>query len=177
MHRKVKVYIAMSLDGFIAGKNGDMTFLDSVKVEGEDYGYKQFIDSVDTIIVGRKTYDWVMTQVSEFPNLDKNVFVITHFERPAEGSIQFYTSNLIELVRSLKSQKGKNIFVDGGAQIINQLMAENLIDEFIISIVPVLLGEGTKLFASNTAILNLACIDTKFFPSGLVQQHYINSKV
>lgn len=177
MNRIVLVYIAMSLDGFIAGKNDDMTFLDSVKVEGEDYGYEEFINSVDTIIMGRKTYNWVMNQVSEFPNSDKKVFIITHFEEPADGQIQFYTSSLTELVRTLKLQIGKNIFVDGGAQIINQLLAENLIDEFIISVVPVLLGGGTKLFANNIGQMNFECVDAKLFPSGLVKLHYRKSKV
>ncbi|MEI7504924.1 MAG: dihydrofolate reductase, partial [Paludibacter sp.] len=70
-NRKVILYIAMSLDGYIAKPNDDLSFLSMVQQEGEDYGYTDFVNTVDTVIMGRKTYDWVMTQVPEFPHNDK----------------------------------------------------------------------------------------------------------
>ena len=68
--RKTIVYIAMSVDGYIAGPNDDLSFLNAVQVAGEDYGYHQFMSGVETVILGRKTYDWVMTQVDEFPHVN-----------------------------------------------------------------------------------------------------------
>lgn len=79
--RKVILYIATSLDGYIAKPNDDLSFLSVVQRDGEDYGYVDFIKSVDTVILGRKTYDWVMTQVPEFPHADKNSYVITRTPR------------------------------------------------------------------------------------------------
>jgi dihydrofolate reductase len=70
--RKVILYIAMSLDGFIARTGDDLSFLSIVEKQGEDYGYRDFINTVDTVIMGRRTYDWVLTQVDEFPHADKD---------------------------------------------------------------------------------------------------------
>src|SRR6478735_531975 len=92
--RKVILYIASSLDGYIAKPNNDLSFLSIVEKEGEDYGYTEFVNSVDTVILGRKTYDWVMTQVSEFPHADKETYVITRTERPSIGKIHFFAGDL-----------------------------------------------------------------------------------
>jgi dihydrofolate reductase len=172
MSRKVILYIATSLDGYIAQPNDDLSFLSIVQKEGEDYGYNSFINSVDTVILGRKTYDWVMTQVSEFPHADKNTFVITRTVKPDTGNTSFYTGNLKELVLNLKSGLGKNIFIDGGAEIVNELLRENLIDEFIISVVPILVGNGTRLFKDGRPEQRLELISSKQFDSGLTQLHY-----
>ena len=131
--RKLILYIACSLDGYIAKPNDDLSFLDRVHKEGEDYGYYEFISSVDTVILGRKTYDWVMTQVETFPHVDKETYVITRTNREKEGNIIFYSGDLKELVEKLKGTNGQNIFCDGGAEIVNELLKEKLFDEFIIS--------------------------------------------
>jgi dihydrofolate reductase len=103
-NRKVIVYIATSLDGYIAKPNDDLSFLSVVQKEGEDYGYADFINTVDTVILGRKTYDWVMTQVQEFPHADKNAYVITRTERPGTGKTIFYTGDLKSLILKLKNE-------------------------------------------------------------------------
>jgi len=145
-NRKVIVYIAESLDGYIAKPNDDLSFLSIVEQEGEDYGYHDFISDIDTVIMGRKTYDWVMTQVGTFPHTGKETYIITRTARPAIDKTKFYTGDLKALVLQLKNSNGKNIFVDGGASIVNELLKENLIDEFYISMIPVLLGDGVSLF-------------------------------
>lgn len=170
--RKVILYIASSLDGYIAKPNDDLSFLSIVQQDGEDYGYADFVKSVDTVILGRKTYDWVMTQVPEFPHADKNSFIITRTSRPSVGKTSFYTDNLKDLILKLKSEQGKNIFIDGGAEIVNELLKENLIDEFIISIIPILVGSGTKLFKDGRPEQKLELISTKQFDKGLTQLHY-----
>lgn len=170
--RKVILYIATSLDGYIAKPNDDLSFLASVQKDGEDYGYSDFVNSVDTVILGRRTYDWVMTQVEEFPHADKNSYIITRTPRPSIGKINFYTGNLKDLISGLKTEKGKNIFIDGGAVIVNALLKENLIDEFVVSVIPVLVGNGTKLFLDGRPEQNLKLIEIKQFDTGLIQLHY-----
>ena len=172
MDRKVILYIATSLDGYIAKPNDDLSFLSIVQQDGEDYGYADFVKSVDTVILGRKTYDWVLTQVPEFPHADKDSFIITRTARPSIGKTNFYTDNLKDLILRLKSEPGKNIFIDGGAEIVNELLKENLIDEFIISIIPILVGSGTKLFKDGRTEQKLELISTKQFDKGLTQLHY-----
>lgn len=170
--RKVILYIAASLDGYIAKPNDDLSFLSIVQQEGEDYGYLDFVNSVDTVILGRKTYDWVMTQVPEFPHADKNTFIITRTARPTIGKINFYTGELKGLISKLKAEQGKNIFIDGGAEIVNELLNEKLIDEFIISIIPILVGNGTRLFKDGRPEQILELVSTKQFDKGLTQLHY-----
>lgn len=142
--RTLTIYIATSLDGYIAKPNDDLSFLKVVEKEDEDYGYNEFTKTIDTIILGRRTYDWVLKEIgpSYYDNGERNVYVITRTERPNVGRTIFYTKNLTELVQQLKAENGKNIYCDGGAEIINELLKNDLIDEFVISIIPVLVGNG-----------------------------------
>jgi dihydrofolate reductase len=170
--RKTILYIATSLDGYIAKPNDDLSFLSIVEQEGEDYGYADFIKSVDAVILGRKTYDWIMKQVPEFVHADKDTYIITRTARPTVNNTRFYTGDIKDLVLRLKREPGKNIFVDGGAQIVNELLRLKLIDEFIISIIPVLVGSGIRLFQDQIPEQNLQLIEVKHFNTGLVQLHY-----
>lgn len=170
--RKLILYIASSADGYIAKPNDDLSFLDRVQKEGEDYGYHDFVASIDTVIVGRKTYDWVMSQVPEFPHTDKETYIITRIEKPKEGNVNFYSGSLRDLVTRLKEKEGKNIYCDGGAEIVNELLRENLFDQLIISIVPVLLGDGTRLFQQGIPEQNLELISSKQYDTGMIQLHY-----
>lgn len=172
MNRKVILYIATSLDGYIAQPNDDLSFLSIVEQEGQDYGYADFIKTVDAVIVGRKTYDKVISMGFDFPHADKDSYIITRTPRPSLGSIKFYTGDLKSLVDRLKSENGKNIFCDGGAEIVNELLKEDLVDEFIISVIPILVGNGTKLFKDGRPELKLELVSTKQFDKGLTQLHY-----
>lgn len=176
--RKISVFIATSLDGYIAKPNDDLSFLKLVEKEGEDYGYAAFTSTIDTILLGRKTYDWVLRKIgsSHYDNGERNVYVITRTERPNVGKTKFYTGNLTELIDQLRSENGKNIYCDGGAEIINELLKNDLIDELIISVVPVLLGTGTRLFKEGRPEQQLEHIATKTFETGLVQLHYRRKK-
>jgi dihydrofolate reductase len=172
MNRKLIVYIAMSLDGYIAKPNDDIGFLSTVEQTGQDYGYGDFIKTVDTVLVGRKTYDKIMIMGIAYPHTDKDAYIITRTPRASVGSIKFYTGDLKALVYKLKSEKGKNIYCDGGAEIINELLKEDLIDEFIISVVPILVGNGLKLFSDGRPEQKLNSVSVKSFDSGLIQLHY-----
>jgi dihydrofolate reductase len=169
--RKVISNVAMSLDGYIAGSDGDISFLSKVEKDGEDYGYADFIKTIDTIIVGRKTYDKILSIGFKYPD-DKEVFIITREEKPDQEGLKFYSGSLKSLVSELKTKEGTNIFCDGGSEIINQLLKDNLIDEFIISVIPVILGDGIPLFKKNPQI-DLKLINCQKFDTGLVQMHFI----
>ena len=170
--RKLILYISCSLDGYIAKPNDDLSFLDRIQKEGEDYGYYGFTSSVDAVIVGRRTYDWVLGQGYEYPHTDKETYVITRTTGVSKGNINFYSGSLRELVLRLKSKPGKNIYCDGGAQIVHELLKEKLFDELIISVVPVLLGHGTRLFNDGRPEQVLTLVSTKTYDTGLVQLHH-----
>jgi dihydrofolate reductase len=170
--RKLILYIACSLDGYIAKPGDDLGFLGVVEQEGEDYGYADFVKTVDAVIVGRKTYDKVLSMGFEFPHADKDAYIITRTPRPNIGSIKFYTGDISSLVGRLKMEAGKNIFCDGGAEIVNELLNAYLIDEFIISVVPILVGSGTKLFKDGRPEQKLTLVSVKSFEKGLIQLHY-----
>ncbi len=172
--RKISLFIATSLDGYIAKPNDDLSFLKLVEKEGEDYGYEQFTETIDTLIIGRKTYDYVIKEIgsSHYDNGQRDVYVITRTQRPSVGRTTFYTGSLTDLVKQLKSENGKNIYCDGGAEVINELLKNDLIDEFIISIIPVLLGNGTRLFKDGRPEQLLEFVTAKTFDTGLIQLHY-----
>ena len=94
--RKLSLFIATSLDGYIAKPNDDLSFLKLVEKKGEDYGYKEFTETIDTLIIGRRTYDYVVKEIgaSHYDNGERNVYVITRTDRPNLGRITFYTGNL-----------------------------------------------------------------------------------
>jgi dihydrofolate reductase len=176
--RKLSLFIATSLDGYLAKPNDDLSFLKLVEKEGEDYGYTEFTNTIDTLIIGRKTYDYVLKEIgaSHYDNGQRDVYVITRNERPQVGRTTFYTGNLAKLVERLKSEKGENIYCDGGAEVINELLKHDLVDEFIISIIPVLLGDGIRLFKDGRPEQTLEFITVKTFKTGLTQLHYKRKK-
>ena len=169
---KITLFIATSLDGYIARKNGDIVWLSTVETPGEDYGYGDFIKSIDTVIMGRKTYDKILSFGIDFPHKNKSCFIITRKPRPSENNIEFYSGEPDALIKRIRNKGGKNIFIDGGAQIVNEFMKRDLIDFFIISIIPVFLGSGISLFQEERPEIKLQLLKCKNFRSGLVQLTY-----
>lgn len=139
-----------------------------------DYGYASFIENIDTLIIGRKTYDYVLRHIgaAHYDNGERDVYVITRTPRPASGRSQFYNGSLPELIQRLKAGNGKNIYCDGGAEVIHELLLHDLIDEYIISVIPVLLGDGTRLFKDGRPEQSIELISAKTFDTGLTQLHY-----
>jgi dihydrofolate reductase len=172
MSRKVFIFIAVSLDGFIARDDGSIDWLSIVDTPGEDYGYKEINTGTDTIVMGRKTYDKVMELVDEFPEKAKKVYVLSRKVRSGEKNIIFSSKDPGDLLRELRNLDGKNIYVDGGGQIVQELMRQDLIDEYIISVLPVFLGSGIALFGSTGKQKLLRLKYSHSFNSGLVQMAY-----
>lgn len=173
--RKLKVYIAMSLDGFIAREDDDISWLHAVDRPGEDYGYASFTSQIDTYIVGRKTYDVVVKMTGgQFPPAQQfETYVITSQDLPDQNGVKFYKGHPAGLAAELLSKEGKDIYCDGGGHVIQQLLQNNLVDELTISVIPVLLGRGKRLFLGDTPEISLENISAKRYDSGLVQIKYI----
>lgn len=171
--RKAIVYIACSLDGYIAAENDDLKFLDAVLAEGEDYGYAEFMSGVDTIITGSRTYNWVKTNIGSYPIASKKVIVISSTLDGNKENVAVFSGNIGDLIRDLKSKDGQDIFIEGGGYIVKQCLDELCVDEFIVSIIPVILGAGVPLFQHGLEKNELVLKECKSYPSGLVQLHYL----
>ncbi len=157
--RKVILYIAMSLDGFIADEQGKVGWLlgEDAGYPG-DYGYEAFARNVDTVIMGRKTYDQIVTELSPDTWVygGMKTYVLTHEKRKDRGEkIIFFSGRTSELVETLKKESGKDIWVCGGSEVVRELMGEDLIDEYRLSVMPVILGGGIRLFLGNHSSMYL----------------------
>ncbi|MGA9517160.1 MAG: dihydrofolate reductase family protein [Trichococcus sp.] len=170
--RKVRVYIAASLDGYIAHSDGNIDWLDSVARHDEDYGYAAFIETIDTVIMGRKTYEKVLSFGGDFPHAGRDCYVLTRTERTPDGQVHFYNGPAEELLDRIRSKPGKDIFIDGGAEAIDLFRKKGLIDSYTVSIIPILLGEGIPLFKESMEELPLKLVEATTFDSGLVQLTY-----
>lgn len=170
--RKLVLYIAMSLDGYIADENDNLDFLSTVEMEGEDYGYTAFTKTVDTIIMGRRTYDKVLSFGIEFPHKDKKCYVLSKSKTGSDENVEFWNGSATELLNQIRQSEGKNIYCDGGSQVVFELMKAQLIDQYVISVIPVLLGNGILLFKPGRERSDLRLENSISYPSGLVQLWY-----
>lgn len=173
--RKLKLYIAMSLDGYIAKKDDNLDFLSLVERPDEDYGYADFMENIDIVIIGRRTFDKVLSFGQGAPYKDKDVFVISRTKQGKEEHVT-YVNNVVELVESLKQKPGKDIYCDGGSEVIKELLDHQLFDDIIISIIPHLLGDGIRLFNEGFIEQDLLFQNTVTYSSGLVQIRYSAKK-
>jgi len=142
--RKLILYIAVSLDGFIAGEGESLSWLDRVEGQG-DNGYEAFYAKVDTILMGRKTYDWIMAH-AEFPYAGKDCFVFTHAFRENRPDVTFVSGDAVSFAANLKEQPGTDIWLVGGGSLLRPLLDAGLVDEMILTVAPVVLGKGIPLF-------------------------------
>jgi dihydrofolate reductase len=169
----VILYIATSLDGFIARSDGDISWLNKYEGGKEDYGYGEFYKEVGASIMGANTYEKSLTLAG---GIDKKMptYVITHRELQTipDTNISFYSGSLSELVNKIHNNTNKNIWLVGGGQLAQAFLQENLIDRIILSTIPIILGEGISLFGKIKKELNLVLINSKSYKSGIVQTHY-----
>lgn len=162
MARRAILYIAMSVDGYIADEQGKVDWLvGNNEMDESDGNYEQFSEMVDTVVMGRVTYDQILNELSpgKWPYEELNTYVVSKHP-PCNRCAEHCTNmDVCELVADLKQQSGKDIWILGGAQIVDALIKADLIDEYQISIVPIILGKGIKLFNENnpTTSLHLDC--------------------
>lgn len=167
---RCSVFVAASLDGFIARPDGGIDWLAAVEAEGEDYGIAAFYASVDTLVMGRASYDKALT-FPEWPYAGMRVVVLTHRLAEPRFGETFYAGDLAELFRRLKGEGARHVYLDGG-QAIRQGLAAGLIDELTLSVIPVVLGEGIPLFGAGVPEIPMRLEGSESWPSGLVQLRY-----
>ncbi len=147
--RRVILQIAQSLDGFIAERNGStewLTKLDSTEAES---AYQRFYGSIDTVIMGRKTYQRALKLAGSYPYSDKKGYVFSTSLHDTDDPTTVVAGNVVQFVESLKAEKGDDIWLVGGADIFTTLLQAGLIDEIIVTIAPVLLGDGISLVSHD----------------------------
>ncbi len=170
MRPQCSVFIAASLDGFIARRDGNIDWLSIVERPNEDYGFKRFFDTVDALVIGRKTWE-TAKGFEPWPYAGKRVVVLTHRELEAKHDEERYEGKPEPLVEKLGAEGVKRVYVDGG-NVIRQFLAANLISDLTLSIIPILLSEGEPLFGKLGHDVPLKLRDAQKFESGLVQLHY-----
>jgi len=170
MRPTCSVFIAVSLDGFIARKGGGIDWLSIVERPNEDYGYKRFFDSIDALVVGRKTYE-TAKGFEPWPYAGKRVVVLTHRELDAKHGEERHEGEPSALLDRLGREGVKRIYVDGG-NVIRQFLAAGALTDVTLSVVPILLGEGEPLFGDLSREVRLKLKESRSFESGLVQLEY-----
>ena len=169
---KVVLYIAMSLDGYIADEQGGVNWLTGDGSDINNQGsYARFIERIDTVILGYKTYHQIVTELSpeEWPYVGKQSYVITHKKQNNQDEIIFTDENVYDLINKIKLDNGKDIWICGGASIINQVI--DCVDQICISVIPSLLGKGIRLFDLQDKELLLKLISTENY-NGIVDLWY-----
>lgn len=171
---KASVFVGASVDGYIARQNGELDWLPADG--GEPHGYDEFIASVDTIVIGRKTFETVLG-FDAWPYADKRVVVLS--SEPVDLSSAMARGGVVEqmggppaeIVAKLAARGAQHLYVDGGITI-QRFLRAGMIDRLVITRVPVLIGDGIPLFGSLSQDIELRHVATRSYPSGLVQSEY-----
>ncbi len=176
MKKRNSVFIATSLDGYIADKNGGIDWLDSTpNPENSDMGYYRFMKQIDAMVMGRNTFDTVCGFDVEWP-YTVPVFVLSNSlqEIPAkyQGKAHLVKGSLSEVLSTIHKQNYHRLYIDGGITI-QQFLNEDLIDEMIITTIPVLLGDGIPLFSALNEKLYFELVKSEVHLNQLVQSHFI----
>lgn len=173
--RKVTLFIAMSLDGYIADSQGKVEWLEG---QGEDTenvdSYSEFIKEIDTVIMGWNTYHQIVTELSpdRWAYEELTTYVITHREGNPTEKIRFTDTKPAVLVKRLRQEKGKGIWICGGANVVQQLMEEDMIDCYYITVLPTLLGSGIRLFGEGREERKLKLLNTRVY-NGMTELVYV----
>lgn len=171
--RKVIVHIATSADGYIARPDGELDWLTSRPAPKGFYGMDAFVRTVDTKVLGRKTYDESRRLGATFDGKTRHVvFTRQAPPRDAPSGVEFVSQGVAPFVSRLKTEPGKDIWLMGGGEIIAAFLDEEAIDEFVISVVPVFIGDGIPLIARRHRHVPLHLRSVERFDDGLVQVHY-----
>jgi dihydrofolate reductase len=169
--RKLVLFIATSLDGYIAKKDDSLDWL--FKVEGEgDNGYSEFYETVDTILIGRRTYDWIMKHENgDFPYRNKECYVFSRTGIEDNTNVNSVNEDIVRFTNKLKNEEGKNIWIVGGGELLHSFVKNKLVDELIITVAPTLIGKGIPLFKEDDFEIELSLKNIKQF-NQFVELHY-----
>ena len=166
--RKVKLSVANSLDNYLARVDGGY---DWIRMD-QDYGFADFFDSVDTVLIGRKMHDFMVAAgIPAYENKINYVFSHTR-SGTGEGGVSFVSENKKEFVHRLKQESGQDIWLAGGGELIGAFLQAGLVDQVLLAVQPVLLGGGIPLFPCNFPQVNLRLAHCQPYSSGVVMLHY-----
>ncbi len=169
---KVTYYVACSLDGFIADSKGGLDWLRPFEGTGEDYGYAAFYASVDAVLLGRVTFDFCRTH-KDWPYAGKPTWIFSHSQPTQLPPDAFVTSDPPSVVvKLLQSHGHRHAYLVGGGQLAASFRAQELITNYIVSVVPVILGDGLPMIVHGDGINRLELIRSQAFASGIVQVEY-----
>ena len=174
--RKVIVHIATSADGYIARADGDLEWLTSRPAPKGFYGMDAFMKSIDTKVLGRKTYEVSLRMGAKFDSQRRTIVFARHPPADAPSGVQFVSDAIGPFVSRLREQPGKDIWLMGGGEIIASFLDAQAIDEFVISVVPIFVGDGIPLIARRHRHTPLSLMSTEKFADGLVQLRYAVSR-
>lgn len=170
--RKLILYIAPSLEGKVMRSDGEVDWLPNPG-NGEDYGYKEFFDSIDTAVMGYKTYE-ISANSREWPYTGKTTYVFTRDRgKQVVSQATPVSENPVDFIKKLKQQEGKDIWLVGGGEIVSLLHDAELIDEYIIAYIPVLLGAGVELFPGIKQQVNLKLTRYRIFENGVAMFYFV----
>lgn len=171
--RKIVLYIAASIDNFIAKPDGSIDWLNNPEYDplpGEDYGYGAFCETIDTTLMGNATYQAVLGFDIPFPYPDTTNYVFSRSENKERHEfVQFISGDIAGFTKELKAAPGKDIWLIGGGQINTILLENGLIDKIILTIIPITLGDGIPLFQKGRKETKFVLESNQAFNSGLVQ--------
>lgn len=170
--RKFIVYVATSADGYLARADGSVDWLNRPRPKG-NYGIGAFYRSVDTCVMGRKTYDHSVRFGMRDGYAGKRNFVFSrHLAMTPSPRVMIANDYVTNFARRLRAEKGKNIWLVGGAELIASFLDAGQVDEFIIHVIPILIGEGIPLISPRHRHVRLRLLGSKRFPDGVVRLHY-----
>jgi len=172
-YRKVIVHIAMSADGYIARPDGDLDWLTSRPAPKGFYGLDAFVKTVDTKVLGRKTYEESLKLGAKFDTKNPTiVFSRAPAPKSAPAGVEFVSGDVGAVIRALREKPGKNIWLMGGGDIIASFLDAGAIDEFVVTVAPVFIGDGIPLIARRHRETELTLVSSERFEDGMVQLHY-----
>ncbi|OPG97465.1 deaminase [Chryseobacterium mucoviscidosis] len=160
-NHKVVLYIAMSLDGYIARPDGSVDWLFDVEGDGGDNGYGKFYSTIGSVVMGRLTYEEVLKLSDEFPYADRPTYVLSRSKQPPAPHVQFTDEAVENLIPRLKQDSNGDIWIVGGGQLVQAVLEHQLLEEVEIAIIPKILGEGIPLFPTGTVPTHFKMIHTQ----------------
>lgn len=173
--RKIKLYINVSLDGFISRKKDNVKLCESfIKQSAIDREFPLFYDSIDVLLIGGNTYRDILFTEFKWPFRYKVSYIVTKqsIKRNANEDIRFISENTINKIIELKNRKGKDIWLVGGGKLVSSLLSYNLIDEMTLLYIPVLLSDGIPLFSENYVESQWKLSECHFYENGVIKSTY-----
>ncbi len=177
MARDLVLYIAMSLDGYIAKTSGDVSWLEENAKDSSLHAFESFYDSVDTVIMGHTTFSQIVCELSprKWPYEEKKCYTATRKDHKPDPRCEFVQDDFIGFVKRLKTKPGKGIWLVGGSDLANQFISENLIDKYIISVIPIILGDGIPLFSHKNRKIQMSLTNINSY-GNVAELTYIRDK-